>query len=73
MMDRLSERTYQRCEIWQLLQMAYAVPQQYSQMMLRSSELGNSRIVAGMHSCLDVIGGRNDVNGDCGGKLKCRG
>ena len=27
-------------------------------MMLRSSELGNSRIVAGMHSCLDVIGGR---------------
>lgn len=38
--------------------MAYAVPQQYSQMMLRSSELGNSRIVAGMHSCLDVIGGR---------------
>lgn len=38
--------------------MAYAVPEQYSQLMLRSSELGNSRIVAGMHSCLDVIGGR---------------
>lgn len=38
--------------------MAYAVPEQYSEMMLRSSELGNSRIVAGMHSCLDVIGGR---------------
>lgn len=26
--------------------------------MLRASELGYDRIVAGMHSCLDVIGGR---------------
>lgn len=40
------------------LAMAYAVPEQYSELVLRSSELGNSRIVAGMHSCLDVIGGR---------------
>jgi autotransporter-associated beta strand protein len=40
------------------ISMAYAVPQQYSQMLLRASELGNNRIVAGMHSCLDVIGGR---------------
>lgn len=38
--------------------MAYAVPEQYSDLMLRASELGNDRIVAGMHSCLDVIGGR---------------
>lgn len=37
---------------------AYAVPEQYSELMLRATELGNSRIVAGMHSCLDVIGGR---------------
>lgn len=38
--------------------MAYSVPEQYSDLMLRASELGNDRIVAGMHSCLDVIGGR---------------
>lgn len=40
------------------ISMAYAVPEQYQQEILRASELGNSRIVAGMHSCLDVIGGR---------------
>ena len=40
------------------ISMAYAVPEQYQQMILRASELGNNRIVAGMHSCLDVIGGR---------------
>lgn len=38
--------------------MAYSVPEQYSELMLRASELGYDRIVAGMHSCLDVIGGR---------------
>lgn len=38
--------------------MAYSVPEQYSELMLRASELGMDRIVAGMHSCLDVIGGR---------------
>lgn len=40
------------------ISMAYAVPQQYQQMIFRASELGNNRIVAGMHSCLDVMGGR---------------
>lgn len=40
------------------ISMAYAVPEQYQQEILRASELGNNRIVAGMHSCLDVIGGR---------------
>lgn len=38
--------------------MAYAVPERYQEMLTRASELGNNRIVAGMHSCLDVMGGR---------------
>lgn len=38
--------------------LAYAVPQRFSESMLRASELGNSRIVTGMHSPYDVIGGR---------------
>lgn len=40
------------------ISMAYAVPQQYQQMIYRASELGNNRIVTGMHSCMDVMGGR---------------
>lgn len=40
------------------ISMAYAVPEQYQQMIYRASELGNNRIVTGMHSCLDVMGGR---------------
>ncbi|WP_160725054.1 acid phosphatase [Bacillus sp. USDA818B3_A] len=40
------------------LAMAYAVPERYQEMLTRASELGNNRIVAGMHSTLDVIGGR---------------
>lgn len=38
--------------------MAYAVPERYQELLTRASELGNKRIVAGMHSPLDVIGGR---------------
>ncbi len=38
--------------------MAYAVPERYQELLTRASELGNNRIVAGMHSPLDVIGGR---------------
>ncbi|MFB9326333.1 S-layer homology domain-containing protein [Paenibacillus aurantiacus] len=38
--------------------MAYAVPERFQELLTRASELGNSRIVAGMHSPLDVIGGR---------------
>lgn len=37
---------------------AYALPQRYSEMLTRASQLGESRIMAGMHSPLDVIGGR---------------
>jgi autotransporter-associated beta strand protein len=37
---------------------AYAFPQRYSEMVVRGSDLGQSRILAGMHSPIDVIGGR---------------
>jgi autotransporter-associated beta strand protein len=37
---------------------AYALPQRYSEMLMRASDLGESRILAGMHSPVDVIGGR---------------
>ncbi|MGV2068304.1 phosphatase PAP2 family protein [Agrobacterium sp. 22-226-1] len=37
---------------------AYAVPERFSELLAAASELGESRIVAGMHSPLDVIGGR---------------
>jgi len=38
--------------------MAAATPEHYADLMLRASELGESRVVAGMHSPLDVMGGR---------------
>jgi autotransporter-associated beta strand protein len=38
--------------------MAYAVPERYQEMLTRGLELGEMRILAGMHSPLDVIGGR---------------
>jgi autotransporter-associated beta strand protein len=37
---------------------AYALPQRFSEMMTRGSQLGEDRILAGMHSPVDVIGGR---------------
>ncbi len=37
---------------------AYAVPQRYSEMLTRASQLGEDRILAGMHSPVDVMGGR---------------
>lgn len=40
------------------LGLAYAFPERYDELLTRASELGNNRIVCGMHSCLDVIGGR---------------
>lgn len=42
----------------QVLGLAFLVPQQYSSLLLRAADLGNNRILAGMHSPLDVIGGR---------------
>lgn len=38
--------------------MAYAVPERFQELLTRASEMGNNRIVAGMHSPLDVMGGR---------------
>ncbi|MCI2959421.1 phosphatase PAP2 family protein [Agromyces atrinae] len=40
------------------LALAYAVPGQFDGLMTHAAELGHSRAVAGMHSPLDVIGGR---------------
>lgn len=38
--------------------LAYAIPEQYNELLMRAAILGNNRIVAGMHSPLDVMGGR---------------
>ncbi|MFC0216559.1 S-layer homology domain-containing protein [Paenibacillus chartarius] len=38
--------------------LAYAVPERFQEMLTRASEMGHSRIVAGMHSPFDVMGGR---------------
>ncbi|MBN9985552.1 phosphatase PAP2 family protein [Rhizobium laguerreae] len=40
------------------LAMAYLVPQRFQEMITRASELGEDRILAGMHSPLDVMAGR---------------
>lgn len=40
------------------LGMAYAVPERFQEIIARGLELGESRILAGMHSPLDVISGR---------------
>jgi len=37
---------------------AYAIPERFSELITRAFELANYRIVAGMHSAVDVIGGR---------------
>lgn len=34
------------------------MPERYQELLTRASELGNNRVVAGMHSPLDVMGGR---------------
>jgi len=38
--------------------MAYVFPQRFQEMLARGLELGENRILAGMHSPLDVMGGR---------------
>ncbi|AXG79955.1 phosphatase PAP2 family protein [Streptomyces paludis] len=40
------------------LALAYAVPERFQELVARASELSHSRIVAGMHSTVDVISGR---------------
>jgi autotransporter-associated beta strand protein len=40
------------------LALAYAVPERFSEVLTRVSTLGQDRVVAGMHSPLDVMGGR---------------
>ncbi|WP_366514419.1 S-layer homology domain-containing protein [Paenibacillus sp.] len=38
--------------------LAYSVPERFQELLTRASEMGDDRIVAGMHSPLDVMGGR---------------
>jgi autotransporter-associated beta strand protein len=46
-------------EAWRnTLAMAYLVPQRYQELVARAMEMGENRILAGMHSPLDVMGGR---------------
>jgi autotransporter-associated beta strand protein len=40
------------------LALAYATPERFQELVTRASEMGNNRVVAGMHSPLDVMGGR---------------
>ncbi|MFE1600043.1 autotransporter domain-containing protein [Methylobacterium sp. ID0610] len=40
------------------LALAQAVPQRFQELLTRASELGDNRVVAGMHSPLDVMGAR---------------
>ncbi len=42
----------------QALGLAFLVPQQAQELVYRAADLGNDRILAGMHSPFDVIGGR---------------
>ncbi|ARO15303.1 serine protease [Ketogulonicigenium robustum] len=37
---------------------AYAMPERFEELLTRASELGENRVVTGMHSPLDVMGGR---------------
>ncbi|MEV7342024.1 phosphatase PAP2 family protein [Streptomyces sp. NPDC093544] len=40
------------------LAFAYAVPERFQELVTRAAELSHTRIMAGMHSTVDVIGGR---------------
>ncbi|MFF4014666.1 phosphatase PAP2 family protein [Streptomyces sp. NPDC001843] len=40
------------------LALAYAVPERFQELVTRAFELSHTRIMAGMHSTVDVIGGR---------------
>lgn len=51
------------------LGLATAVPEHYGDIMLTAAELGYNRVVAGMHSPLDVIGGRVLATGIAGATL----
>lgn len=37
---------------------AYAIPERFAEMLTRASDLADDRIVAGMHSPVDIVGGR---------------
>lgn len=37
---------------------AYATPERYSEFLTRAAQMGENRVITGMHSPLDIIGGR---------------
>ncbi|MCJ2009140.1 autotransporter domain-containing protein [Methylobacterium sp. J-092] len=45
----------------QALGVGFLVPQQFQELLARAADLGNDRILAGMHSPLDVMGGRMEA------------
>ena len=45
----------------QALGLSFLIPQQAQELLTRAADLGNNRILAGMHSPLDVIGGRMEA------------
>ncbi|THV37151.1 phosphatase PAP2 family protein [Glycomyces buryatensis] len=38
--------------------LAYAIPERFQELLVRAADVGHTRILAGMHSPVDVIGGR---------------
>jgi autotransporter-associated beta strand protein len=44
-----------------VLGMAYALPERYQEIVSRGLELGENRVIAGMHSPLDVMSGRQQA------------
>ncbi|WP_109209634.1 MULTISPECIES: phosphatase PAP2 family protein [Microbacterium] len=52
------------------LGLAASAPEHYDELLMTAAELGKSRIVAGMHSALDVIGGRILATGLAGATLE---
>ncbi|MFK4806934.1 phosphatase PAP2 family protein [Microbacterium sp. ZW CA_36] len=52
------------------LGLASSAPEHYDELLMTAAELGRSRMVAGMHSPLDVIGGRILATGLAGATLE---
>lgn len=52
------------------LGLASSAPEHYDELLMTAAELGRSRMVAGMHSALDVIGGRILATGLAGATLE---
>ena len=54
---RFPQRAHQRLHL-AALAYAYAVPERFQELVTRAFDLADTRIMAGMHSPIDVMGGR---------------